>query len=345
MELGRKRIPLKLGRRRAIATIASLHRSHVMGRVLNALGPPPATSPDWVRAVMQQSPGGWLMDGNDQYGDCVIADCAHQEMLRTANTGTIWIPNILDILDLYARFQGYTGAASNLSTIQQYLANNDNGCDELSVIQYLVQTGWLGRKLDGSANLDPTQLDQIKWAVCIFGASRLGINLPDSAQSQFEAGQPWDYAPGAQLDGGHDVPVVGYDGTHFYVVTWGKLQPVTPAFLTAHYPDGTPYLEEVHGELALDWVNAAGTCPAKLNLTQLVADLASIVEPPQPPAPTPVPPQPGPPPSPTPPPLPMSKGQFFKMVAMADVANYENSNMTVQDAARDIAKICKVVTG
>jgi hypothetical protein len=153
------------------------------------------------------------MDGNDTYGDCVIADCAHQEMLRTANAATIWMPSQLQILALYAYFQGYTGDPNNLNDIEAFLAENDNGCDELTVIQYLASTGWSGRKLDGHANLDPTQLDQIKWAVCIFGASRLGLNLPDSAMNQYNNGQPWDYVPGAQLDGGHDVPVVKYDAS------------------------------------------------------------------------------------------------------------------------------------
>jgi hypothetical protein len=39
-------------------------------------------------------------------GDCVIADYAHQEMLRTVNVGTIWIPTDLQVLALYAYFQG-----------------------------------------------------------------------------------------------------------------------------------------------------------------------------------------------------------------------------------------------
>ena len=272
---------LKYGRKPVRHTAASFMRSHIMTRALNALGTPPATSPDWVSAVTKQA-GQWFMDGNDQYGDCVIADCAHVEMLRTANVGTIWLPPQANVLALYAYFQGMKIdpnadlAPSSLSQIEQYLANNDNGCDELTVIQYLTSTGWLGRKLDGSANLDPTQLDQIRWANCIFGASRLGLNLPDSAQSQFEAGQPWSPVVGAQLDGGHDVPVVGYDGTYFYVVTWGKLQPVSPAFMTAKYPDGTPYVEEAHAELAFDWVNQAGTCPAGLNLTKLVANPSAL---------------------------------------------------------------------
>lgn len=326
---------MKLGRKPVRHTPASFMRSHIMTRALNALGTPPATSPDWVSAVMKQSSGGWLMDGNDQYGDCCFADCAHQEMLRTANVGQIWVPTTEQVLALYSAVTGFNPNDPN----------TDQGADELSVIQYLTKTGWLGRNLDGSANLDPTQLDQIKWAVCIFGASRLGLNLPNSAQSQFEAGQPWSVAPGARLDGGHDVPVVGYDGTYFYVVTWGQLQAVTPGFLTAKYADGTPYVEEAHAELAFDWVNAAGTCPANLNLTQLVADLASIVEQPQPPAPTPGPvPPPGPPPSPNPPQH-MSKGEFFRLVAYADATDYENKNMTVVDMAADIAKICKQVTG
>lgn len=331
---------LKYGRKPVKHTPASFMRSHIMTRALNALGTPPPESPDWVSKVMTQATS-WGMYGNDEYGDCVCADCAHVEMLRTANVGTIWIPTLTETLALYAHFQGYIGDPTDVKAINAYLANNDNGCNELDVINYLTTTGWDGKKLDGHANLDPTQLDQIKWAVCIFGASRLGINLPDSAQAQFASNQPWDYAPGAQLDGGHDVPVVQYAAGLYYVVTWGKLQPVTEAFMTAKYPDGTPYVEEAHAELAFDWVNAAGTCPAKLDLTQLVADLASIVEP-QPPAPTPVPSPPSPPPSPPPH---MSKGEFFKLVAYADAANYENKNMTVVDMAADIAKICKQVTG
>jgi hypothetical protein len=217
-------------------------------------------------------------------GDCVVADCVHQEMLRTANVGTIWTHTDLQVLALYAYFQGMNidpdSSDLDANAIASYLEQNDNGCDELTVIQYLTTTGWLGRKLNGSANLDPTQLDQLKWAVCIFGASRLGLNLPQSAMDQFNAGQPWDYVAGSPCIGGHDVPIVKYDGTYFYVVTWDQLQPVTPAFMTARYSDGTgAYVDEAHAELALDWVNKAGSCPDSLDLAQLQADLSSIVSP------------------------------------------------------------------
>lgn len=257
---------LKLGRKKAHFSRRSLVTSHIMAEHLRALGPAPPASPDWLTAVAQKSPGGWGMFGNDQYGDCVFADCAHQEILRTANAGTIWIPTVAQVLALYSACTGFTPNDPN----------TDNGADEQSVIDYLTTTGWEGRKLDGHASLNPTNLEHLKWAICLFGASRLGVNLPQSAMDAFNNGQPWDAFTDAAPIGGHDVPLVKYAGGILFVVTWGKLQPVTPGFLMAKYPDGTPYVEEAHAELALDWINAAGTAPSKLNLPALVADLQSV---------------------------------------------------------------------
>jgi hypothetical protein len=257
----------RLGRKPAKFTRQSFMRSHVLARHLAALGPLPTASPDWVSAVMKQSPGGWGMMGNDEVGDCTCADCGHTEMLRTANTGAIWIPSTQDVLSLYSAITGYN--PNDPST--------DQGANELDVIQYLIQTGWNGRKLDGSANIDPSQLDHVKWAVCLFGACRLGVNLPQSAEDAFNAGQPWDVGDDEQPVGGHDVPIVKYDSNGiFWVVTWGKLQAVTQDFMLASFPDGTPYVEEAHAELAYDWVSSVGTAPSRFDLNQLITDLSEI---------------------------------------------------------------------
>lgn len=257
---------LKLGRKAARYTRASFQRSHVLARHLAALAPAPVNSPDWVSAVTKQAPSGWGMFGNDKYGDCVFADCAHAEMLRTANVGAIWIPTDEQVLALYSACTGFDPNDPN----------TDNGADELSVIEYLTKTGWLGRKLNGSANLDPTQLDQLKWSVCLFGASRLGVNLPQSAMNAFENNQPWDVGDDEAPAGGHDVPLVAYQGDMFFIVTWGKLQPVTKDFMLAAYPDGSPYVEEAHAELALDWANAVGQAPNKQFMPALAAELNQI---------------------------------------------------------------------
>lgn len=304
-----------------------------MGRHLSALGPAPAASPDYVTAVMHQSPNGWLMDGNDQWGDCTCASTAHQKMLRTANAGSIVIPSMTDVMYLYAVMNGYSGSATDLAAIEAYCTANDNGADELSLEQYLEHTGWMGNKLAGFANLDPANLDQLKWGVCVFGATRLGVNLPTSAMDQFDAGQAWDVVTGATLDGGHDVPIVKYDAQYAYVVTWGQLQPVTYAFLAAKYADGTPYVEEAHVELDAEWIEQSGKCPDGLNMAQLVADLTAIVSPTPPPVPTP-------PPAPKPT---MSKYQLYTLVYEANHADFRNQKMTVQDMAADLASICKQV--
>lgn len=257
---------LKLGRKPAVFTRRSLVSSNTLARHLYSLGHSPAVSPNWVAAVMRQSPGGWQMDGNDQHGDCVLADCAHQEMLRTANVGKIWIPTTQQVLDLYSACTGFN--PNDPST--------DNGANELSVIEYLTRHGWLGRKLAAHADIDPTNLGVMKWAVCLFGACRLGVNLPQSAMNQFEAGQPWDRAGDREPAGGHDVCIVKYDQQYFYVVTWGRLQPVVPRWLTTRYPDGTPYTEEAHVEMAADWFNVAGVAPSHFNYQQLLADLRQL---------------------------------------------------------------------
>jgi hypothetical protein len=325
---------MKLGRKPARFTRASFARAHVIARYLGALGPAPATSPDYVTAVTTQArSAGWGMDGNDQWGDCTCASSAHQKMVRTANAGTIVIPSMTDVLYLYAVMNGYTGSATDLNAIEAYCTANDNGADELTLEQYLENTGWMGNKLTGFANLDPTQLDQLKWGVCIFGATRLGINLPQSAMDQFNAGQPWDYVAGSPCIGGHDVPVVKYDGTYFYVVTWGQLQPVTPAFMTASFSDGTgAYIEEAHAELDAEWLEKSGSCPDGLNMAQLQADLSAIVSPtPAPPAPTP---------TPTPPPTPgTSKAELARLLALEMITDLANASTTEPQMKADLQSI------
>jgi hypothetical protein len=324
----------KYGRRPARYTYASLARAIVMSRHLKSLGPAPAASPiDYTVAVTNQAgSAGWGMDGNDQWGDCTCASSAHQKMVRTANAGKIVIPSMTNVMYLYAVMNGYTGSATNLAAIEAYATANDNGADELTLEQYLEHTGWMGNKLTGFANLDVTQLDELKWGQIIFGATRLGVNLPTTAMDQFNAGQPWDYVPGAQLDGGHDVPIVKYDADYVYVVTWGQLQPVTYAFMAAQYDDGTPYVEEAHCELDAEWLEKSGTAPDGLDLAQLTADLSAIVNNVPPPTPTP------PPPSPKPA---VSKQQLGSMVQQRANTDISNSSMTVVDMGNDLTAAIK----
>jgi hypothetical protein len=126
-------------------------------------------------------------------------------------------------------------------------------------------------------------------------------------------------------------------------VTWGKLQPVTPAFMAAHYDDGMPYVEEAHAELAFDWVNTAGASPSSLNLAQLLQDLTAVVDPAPltfPPLGPPTPPPAPPPGPPSPPPRPAtSKGELAYLLKMAIRADLANRHMTEAEMKADLQSI------
>lgn len=251
-------------------TAIALHNS------LAPLGAPPTVSEDYVSAVMRQSRDGWRMYMNGPQnspmpydvpaagiGDCTCADSAHQVMLHSANVGTIVIPSDDEVLAEYEAVSGYiVGDAST-----------DTGADETSVCDELVKTGLAGLKLDATAMLDPTNLAHIRWAVQIFGACRLGIIVDQRMMDQFDSGQPWD-TPAAANDktaGGHDVPIVRYDAEYAYVVTWGKLHPVTWALIGQ-----SAFLEEAHAGIWSDWAVAGRTAPDGFDMARLVAELAAI---------------------------------------------------------------------
>jgi len=251
----------KTGRKPARYTRKSFARGIVMARALDSLGLPPSASSDYVMAVDKITGGDWGMDGNDTAGDCTCASTAHQLMLHSANAGTMIQPTAEQTLALYSAITGFNPADPS----------TDQGADELSVIEYLEKTGWLGTKDTAAANIDPLNIAHLKWGVQLFGAARLGVNLPQSAMDQFNAGQPWDViANDGGIIGGHDVPIVKYDASGvFYIVTWAKLQPMTPAFVAK-------YVEEAHCEMNSAWIEAGGLGASGIDGKQLIADLQQV---------------------------------------------------------------------
>lgn len=245
---------MKFGRKPARHTLRTARSMLVMYGHLSALGPPPAQSTDYISAVNAATGSSWGMDGNDTVGDCICADTAHEIMLRSAKSGSIIVPTAQQTLDLYSALTGYNPADPS----------TDQGADETSMCEYMINTGWLGVQSLATGMIDPTNFDHIKWGIELFGGVRVGWNLPQSAMDQFSAGQPWVDIGDTNIVGGHDTCLVGYASSHFYTVTWGKLQLVDPNFLNPRY------LEEAHGEVWKDWAYPGDT------LEQLVADLPAV---------------------------------------------------------------------
>lgn len=235
----------------------------------------------------------WGMDGNDQVGDCTCADVDHEEKLMQVEAGnTEVVSSTVEVLAAYSAITGYNPRDPS----------TDQGAEMQAVREYWQKTGFrLGgvvHKIALFADLDVTNMTLVKWALDQFGAIGLGVNLPDSAQTQFGEGQPWTVVRGSGIDGGHAIALVGYDTSWLYILTWGQVQKVA-------YDWFSTYVEEAWVSISTDFVNAkTGLDALGGTLHDLGAQFEVVTKKPNPfPAPTPVP-TPGPSPVPVPVPTP-----------------------------------------
>lgn len=212
----------------------------------------------------------WGMDGNGPdptvtipgdgsgVGDCTIAGAAHCVSAWNAEVGTKdAVPTADQVVTQYFALTG----------------GQDNGLACTSVLQTWHTTGLFGNRIGAWAPVNHKQIIDIHQAVDAYGACYIGVNLPDSAETQFENNEPWSYVGDAPT-GGHCVTIVGYDATYVYVVSWGAVVPVTYPWLSA-------YLEEAYAIVPQEFVEA-GKGPT-LNLAALQADLGLLNVTPKPP--------------------------------------------------------------
>lgn len=205
----------------------------------------------------------WPMFLNDEIGDCTIAAAAHAVQAWTTYASTEQALTDQEVLTAYEAVSGYnpvTGA-------------NDNGAVEQDVLAYWRKTGIGGHKIAAFGQLENLDnLTMAKQATDIFGTLYIGLNVPDTAMDQFNEGLAWTVVPGAQIEGGHAVPVQ-YWGTdenaEIGVVTWARLQKMTTAFWRE-------YVEEAWVIITPDWLEANGDTVEGFDLAQLEADFKAL---------------------------------------------------------------------
>jgi hypothetical protein len=202
---------------------------------------------------------------NDQLGDCAIAGSIEEVRLANALRGVT------------VNFTDET-AIQNYSAITGYNPDDpssDAGTDVHDLYQYRKSTGIVDadgqhHKIVAYAGLTVGDWDELLIALSLFDMVGIGIQVPDYAQSQFEAGQPWHLEPGPQnIEGGHYIPVVGAtDATTAQLYTWGALAGITQPFYAAN---------NVVAVVALTQELFSGDkTPEGINLEQLQADLSRL---------------------------------------------------------------------
>lgn len=236
---------------------------------------------------------------NDREGDCVIASKAHALGLWSANDSDAAGVVLATDQEIQQQYTGICGPG-------------DNGCVITDVLDVMRSKGFLaGGKLyplDAYAAVDWTNKDEVRAAIALFGATCIGINLPQA----WTSAAVWDVT-NTRVVGGHDVAPIDYDDSGVYVASWGRVYRMTWAAFTSR-----TWVEEFYVMLAPQWYNADGLAPSGLDVATLRADLDKLSKGVIPDVGPPVtPPGPGPQPPPVTPPAPVP---LFTLTFAQDVA-------------------------
>lgn len=184
----------------------------------------------------------WKVLGNDQYGDCVWAGAAHEHMLiNKVVHGKDVLFDDKAVLGDYAAVTGFDPADPS----------TDNGTVVRDALSYRRKTGiadskGVRHKIGAYVSLDPKNWDHLQQATYIFGAVGIGFEFPASAMDQFNAKKKWEVVPGAKIEGGHYVPIVGSVDSkkEATCLTWGRRQPFTREFYERYNDEAWVYVTD-----------------------------------------------------------------------------------------------------
>lgn len=211
----------------------------------------------------------WGMLGNDRYGDCVWAGADHETMLWTAEAGHPASFNDQTALSDYAQCTGFN--PNDPST--------DNGTDMQAAASYrrkigVIDTAGNRHKIAAYVEIEPGNVGELLTAAWIFGTVGIGIQFPQSAMDQFNAGEPWYVVNGSPIVGGHYIPFVRRRHNtpdlkkSNFIVTWGTRHGMLDHFVQEYMDEGIAYLS---AEQLTNGLTVNG-----FDMEQLRADLAAL---------------------------------------------------------------------
>jgi hypothetical protein len=218
---------------------------------------------------------------NDRWGCCTAAASANviqQQTFYGGHTEAV-IPDsaVLREYEVIGGFNPNAGGPGANPT--------DNGATVPSALAYLKKTGLTGHRIAAYGEVDVTEIAKIKTAIWEFGGVVIGLNLPNSAMRQFNAGQDWFVDPAdMSIDGGHAVYVCGYNANGFMLWTWDALWYMDIGFWHS-------FVEEAWAPVSQYWVDSlTRTDPDGVSLVTLGAEFLAITgQNPFPPSPVPAP--------------------------------------------------------
>jgi hypothetical protein len=207
--------------------------------------------------------GDWPMSLNNQLGDCTIAAANHVQMAMNQYAHGKCAPWSDDVcLEAYEAVGGYVPGDPA----------TDNGCAMQDVLEYWRTEGIGGDKILAYGALSvPCYLPVRLQALYTFGAIYTGLRLPQSAETQFDNGQPWTPEQGSPIAGGHCVDqqaeLQAMDEVRY--VSWGETVSANRAF-------SYDFTEEAWCIISSDFVEVNGDNPDGFDLQAMNEALASL---------------------------------------------------------------------
>jgi hypothetical protein len=200
----------------------------------------------------------WGMDMNDTLGDCGVAGINHGFMAAAADT---------------AEKESFPTDQQVGEYYMTYTNNQDVGVVLSAFLAYVKQKGFYGHTVSAYAPVATQDLPTFMFAGDAYDFAYTGISVSQGMMTKVqETAPPWIWDTNDVMSGpvvgGHCVPIVAYDSTYLYAVTWGSP-------IAISYPAWAFCADEawavISGELTAKGADGHG-----INLAALQADLSRL---------------------------------------------------------------------
>jgi hypothetical protein len=150
---------------------------------------------------------------NDVLGTSVLASVVHALQLAYNEIGEYFpTPSAWEIESAYSELD----------------KNDDGNISIADALDYWMEHGLFGTKISAYVPVDITNRREMSRACFEFGTIILGAEMPENAEEQFNAGEPFYLSemesPRAQ---GHAMVATGYSRFGIDVITWGSTESLT----------------------------------------------------------------------------------------------------------------------
>jgi len=190
--------------------------------------PPVPKRYNWGKKIR---PDNWGDMGNLKANLCTCAAAGHAIMVWTSSTGRLKRPKNEDIMNAYCALTNYDPTTDA----------NDEGLEALKFLKYWRKNEISGHQIIAFAKLQDKNRKQLIQTIYLFGGCYVGLNLPKSAERQYNTTKKWTIPRGGKKRDakkgswfGHAVLITGYKDEELRIITWGQEMIMTMGFWEAY---------------------------------------------------------------------------------------------------------------